>query len=436
MLKDKKYISIRFDESQLKERNKALSTLQEMSSLLDSSTDITKLLQGSLKLVLDNFDLEAGRIYLLTQDSSQLILAAHSGIAVAGLEKMGLHEGFSGKAARTKSFIAQYVSELEDQHRKKLLESKGFKIVICVPMIAMDKMVGVMNLATRRTFGLDSNKIDLFNVIGSQMAAAIENVRLYNDLQEKLQRLDERNEMIKLFAYSIAHDLKSPAIGIHGFSRRLKEKYGVTLDQKGKQYCEEIMKLAEHMITLLEEMNSYIAIKEIHPCFERLHLTEITHSIKSEFQARLKSHHAHLWEPAADPEIIADRTSLLRALRNLVDNALKYGGEDLQAITIDYNQNESFHLLSVRDDGKGIEPQETDKVFNAFQRNHTSQGTVGTGLGLAIVKEVAKKHGGSAWITPGTRKGTLLTISIARNLTVTEEQTEPPEDTPRAFASL
>jgi signal transduction histidine kinase len=61
---------------------------------------------------------------------------------------------------------------------------------------------------------------------------------------------------------------------------------------------------------------------------------------------------------------------------------------------------------------------------------------VGTGLGLAIVKEVAKKHGGSAWITPGTRKGTLLTISIARNLTVTDEQTEPPEDTPRAFASL
>jgi len=416
MLTDKKYISIPFSERKLYERNKPLSILRNMSEVFSLSLDIQELLNRALTRVLEDFHLKGGRIYLMEEDGEHLFLAADSGIETSGLQRMGLDEGFSGKAARTKSFIAQYVTELEDQNRVALLKSKGIKIVICVPMIAMKKVVGVMNLAASRPFELDQNKIDLLYVLGSWIAMAIENARLYNELREKLQHLEEKKETIKFFAYSIAHDLKSPAIGMHGFSRRLKEKCAKDLSEKGKRYCNEIMKLGEHMITLLEEMNSYITTKEAQPHFEVVRLKEITTAIRSEFAARLKSHNIELLETTSNPEIIAERISLLRAFRNLVDNALKYGGDNMHKISIDYSQDEVFHILSVSDDGIGFAPENGEKMFDAFQRNQTSQGTIGSGLGLAIVKEVAKKHKGRAWAESNPGKGSTFFITISKSL--------------------
>jgi len=419
MLKDKKYISIPFDDKKLMERNVALFILRKMSNFLASSMDRQALLNGALARVLEDFDLEAGRIYLMEADERHLFLAAHSGIEISGLERINLNEGFSGKAARTKSFIAQYVTELEDQNRVALLKSKGLKIVICVPLISMDKVGGVMNLASSRSIELDQDKIDLYTQVGNQIAVAADNARLYNDLQEKLQHLDEKKKMIKFFAYSITHDLKSPAIGIHGFSRRLKEKCSEDLNEKGKRYCDEIMRLAEHMVILLEEMNSYIATKEVQPHFEGVRLKGMTSTINSEFASRLKSRGIKFREPDFDPEIIADKEALIRAFRNLVDNALKYGGDNMRKIRLGYARDEAFHILSVSDDGIGISTEDKEKMFEAFQRSHTSQGTMGSGLGLAIVKEVAKKHGGRAWVESNSGKGSAFFITIPRNLKCT-----------------
>jgi len=415
---ESKYVSIPFSKEGLRKRNRTLSILRSMSVSLSLPLGVGELLNHALARVLEDFHLDAGRIYLMEEDCGHLFLAAHSGLEISGLERVALNEGFSGRAAATRSFIAQYVTDLEDQNRAKLLKSKGLEIVICVPLIALDRVVGVMNLATGKPFELDPDEIDLFYVVGSQIAAAIENALLYEDLQERLKQLDERNETIRLFAYSTAHDLRSPAIGIHGFAKRLKEKYGENLDDRGKRYCGEIVKLAEHMVTLLEEMNSYIATKELQPRLEVVRLQEITGLIRSEFAGRFRSRDIRLTEPELTPEMVVDKRALIRAISNLVDNALKYGGDNMREISIDYSRDKAFHILSVGDDGVGIGPEDREKIFDAFQRSQTSRGTMGSGLGLAIVKEAAKKHGGSVWVKSNA-KGPIFYISIDRNLDVT-----------------
>jgi len=108
-------------------------------------------------------------------------------------------------------------------------------------------------------------------------------LRLNRALGEKIKQLRERKETIKFFAYSIAHDLKSPAISIHGFSRRLKDKCGIRLDERGEGYCEQIQRLAEHMVNMLGDINAYIAAKEVQPRFEVVKLKEIIGQNKSEF---------------------------------------------------------------------------------------------------------------------------------------------------------
>ena len=108
-------------------------------------------------------------------------------------------------------------------------------------------------------------------------------------------------------------------------------------------------------------------------------------------------------EPKETPEIQADRLSVLRLLRNLVDNALKYGGKDLSEIKIAYEESKEFHILSVQDDGAGIRGKESDKVFAPFKRKGSFEGIDGVGLGLAIVKEIAEQHMGKLWAKPGPR---------------------------------
>jgi GAF domain-containing protein len=116
-----------------------------------------------------------------------LSLAAHHGIEVIGLKKVDVNDGFSGKAARTGAFIAQYVSELDDKKRRTLLSDKGFKVIICVPLISMNKVEGVLNIASVNDIDLDRERIDLFGAIGNQIAGAAINAKLYEDLRDKIR---------------------------------------------------------------------------------------------------------------------------------------------------------------------------------------------------------------------------------------------------------
>jgi len=418
MLFDKKYISVKFSRSKLKERNRELSVLLEMSNFLASRTDPGSLLNGALSKVLEYFDLEAGRIYLMDDGGQYLYLAAHQGMEPHGLEKVNIDEGFSGKSARTRSFIAQYVSELEDKKRASLLSGKGFRIIICVPLIIMDKVAGVMNLATSKTIELDQGNIDLLTAVGNQIAVAANNAMLHEDQKNKIEALKEKKEMIKFFAYTVSHDFKSPVTGIYGITRLLREKYGDVLDEKGREHCDQIMKTAEHMVAVVEKLNAYIKTKEDLFNFERIKVKEVVETIRSQFATVFKQRRIKWSEPESLPEIVADRLALSSVFRNFVDNALKYGGDDLREIKIGYKENGSFHIFSFSDDGIGMKAGDKAEIFKVFQRNETSKGTDGFGLGLAIVKEIAKSHQGLVWVDTGTQKGTTFHVSISKDLEV------------------
>ena len=276
--------------------------------------------------------------------------------------------------------------------------------------------MGVMNLATSGMIQLDQDKVDVLMAIGNQIAVAANNARLYGDLKNKSQILREKMEMIKFFSYSVSHDLKSPAIGVYGFAKRLKEKYKEILDKRGRAYCDQILKTAEQMVVLLEEINAYIAAKEAPINLENVNVKEITEEIRNEFSDRLTKRRIRWSEPDIFPEITADRLNLIRVFRNFVDNALKYGGDNLLEIEIGYKEDNTFHVFSFSDDGVGIKGKDKEKLFKLFQRSETSKDKAGSGLGLAIIKEIAQRHQGEAWVETNTNKGTTFYISISKDL--------------------
>jgi light-regulated signal transduction histidine kinase (bacteriophytochrome) len=230
------------------------------------------------------------------------------------------------------------------------------------------------------------------------------------------EALLKSSEKIKMFAYSVSHDLKNPAIAIHGLAKLLLKNSRHLLDEKGKQYCDQIMRASEHIAALVEKINVYMSTKEAPLTLERVPLKEITEEVKEEFYPELYLRRIKWMAPDFLPEIKADRLSILRVLGNLVDNALKYGGEELKEIEFGYKDSDDFHILSVRDDGIGIRDQDLEKIFGAFKKKKASGKREGAGLGLAIVKEVAEQHGGAAWLESGSRKGATFYVSISKSL--------------------
>lgn len=251
----------------------------------------------------------------------------------------------------------------------------------------------------------------------AELAKANEELR--NEIAER-KRMEEalRNssEKLKSFAYSVIHDLKSPSIGIYGLTERLHKQYGDILDEKGRSYCDQILKASVHIAALIEKITVYIESKESPLKIEETNTKEIFQIIRDEFSPRLTIRQIEWLEPETLANIQADRLSMLRVFRNFVDNALKYGGDALSEIRIGYEESDEFHTFSVRDDGAGISGGDYEKIFSLFRREEASKAIEGTGLGLAIVRELAERHRGRVWAEPGRQKGTTFYISVSKNL--------------------
>lgn len=251
----------------------------------------------------------------------------------------------------------------------------------------------------------------------TELAAANEDLRREIAERQRVEKeLEESSEKIKLFAYLICHDLKSPAVGIYGLSRLLRNQYGDSLDEKGKEYCEQILNASRQVGCLVEKINVYISTKESSLNLERVEVKEIFETIRDEFSPRIQGSQVVLIDQDTVAEVWADRLYLLRVFRNLVDNALKYGGDQLSEIRLGYEETADLHVFSVHDNGVGVRSEDSQRIFGMFQRDTTSRGIEGSGLGLAIVKEAAERHHGRVWIESEPGRGTSFFVSISKTL--------------------
>lgn len=230
------------------------------------------------------------------------------------------------------------------------------------------------------------------------------------------EAVKEQAEKIRRFAFSIAHDLKNPAVAIRGFAERLCKNRSTLSKEQLSRYSEQILTSTRQIEELVEKINIFISAKEAPLSIENINLQEVLQTLICEFTEKLKNNEVVL--TCSIPQVIihADRIALLRVLRNLIDNALKYGGKKLHNIRIHYTENQSHHILSVEDDGVGLHPDELESVYDAFERKSTSAGIGGTGLGLAIVREIARQHRGKVWTENKENSGVIFSCSFARNL--------------------
>ncbi len=239
------------------------------------------------------------------------------------------------------------------------------------------------------------------------------------------QVLREQNEKIQLFAYSVAHDLKNPIIAIYGLAKIINKRHLENMDQKSRQYCAQIEQSAGQVSSLIDQINAFISSKEQPLNIEPINLLETSHTVRAENEQRLKTRGVQWTEPTEIVTIEADKLVILRILRNLVDNALKYGGQGLGNIILSHEESADFHTIAVANDGNPLAAEDCSNIFQVYKRNCLDSKVEGTGLGLAIVKELVTLHGGRVWVESDGKKGVTFSFTIAKNLS-DAKSTSPP----------
>ncbi|MCX5848026.1 MAG: PAS domain S-box protein [Deltaproteobacteria bacterium] len=256
-----------------------------------------------------------------------------------------------------------------------------------------------------RTTELHNSQLALLNLVDDLNQSA-------KDTDLASRKLEETNNDLKAFSYSVSHDLRAPLRSIDGFSLALMEDYQEKLDDTGRNYLNRIRAATQHMGLLIEDMLKLSRISHTEFYHESIDLSKIVQSIAKTLQQN---------NPDNDTNVIIQQGMVTRgdintmriALTNLLENAWKFTGKQKHPlIEFGMTLTEGKKIFFVRDNGVGFDMAYANKLFGAFQRLHSTDEFPGTGIGLATVKRIITRHGGQIWADGEVGRGATFYFTI------------------------
>jgi two-component system, LuxR family, sensor kinase FixL len=238
-------------------------------------------------------------------------------------------------------------------------------------------------------------------------------------LEQKADELARSNAELEQFAFVASHDLQEPLRKIRAFGDRLKMKCAQALPVEGADYLERMQNAAARMQTLIADLLTFSRVISRVESFVLVDLAQVVQGVLGDLEVRIEKVGATV-EVGELPVIDGDPTQMRQLLQNLIGNALKFQSPGVKphvriaarlvSSPDDYGSGESFHELTVQDNGIGFDEKYLDKIFAVFQRLHNRQEYEGTGIGLAVCRRIVDRHGGS--ITARSKPGAGATFVV------------------------
>lgn len=309
------------------------------------------------------------------------------------------------------------------------LSTLGLNCLVCFPLRTKDNLFGVLMLWVADNKIVTSEKSTIFQEIGTQVAIALQQAYLTQTIQdyaleletkvrERTAQLEEINQELKAFSYSISHDLKAPLRAIQGFAIALQEDYAEALDEMGQEYTTRLAASAEQMEQLIQDLLAYSRLSRADIQKQQVDLTLIVDNKAIEkLQLETSKKSAKITVERSLLSVFSNRTILEQVIANLLSNALKFVPADTQPQIRIWTENRgNWVRMWIEDNGIGIEPQHQERIFRVFERLHGNESYPGTGIGLAIVKKGIERLGGKCGVESELDRGSRFWLELPRNI--------------------
>jgi PAS domain S-box-containing protein len=240
------------------------------------------------------------------------------------------------------------------------------------------------------------------------------NIDLERRVADRTSELEAKHREMEAFAYSVSHDLKAPLRGIDGYSRLLESDHASQLDQEGRFFVSMIRKAAGHMGELIDDLLAYARVERGRPRIGPVAAGPLLAAVVDGVAAEVAGAGIALRSVVeSEPLALGERDGLVLALRNLLDNAIKFtAGRPDRAIEIGVRHAQGHALFWVRDNGPGFDMRYHDRIFEIFQRLHRAEDYPGTGVGLAIVRKAVERMHGRVWAESAKGEGAIFYIQL------------------------
>ncbi|MEW6365416.1 MAG: ATP-binding protein [Acidobacteriota bacterium] len=370
-----------------------MQIVHSIGSQVVSIRDIDALMESVVGMIRTTFGYRATSVWLLEGDR----LVCKAGIGddpdwkPKGLS-LPVEKGVIGAAFRSgRSRLVPDVSKDKDFLFHPSMPNA--KAELSVPLYGTSGPLGVLDIEAEHVAAFDEQDRLAMEALSDLLGVAIENARLYQELQSDNARLQQMDRLKSEFASMIGHDIKNPLSIIRGYAELIGQMPGIPAGLErtsGKivSETEEISHLADQMLTLFR-----IDAADVSYSFESVDVSELLDKVTPLADDR---HPMVLDLPPSLPRVRGDRRSLLQVMRNLATNAIKYspagGVITLRAVP----EGDCLVRIEVQDQGVGISQEDTPRLFQKFQRiwNDATELVSGTGLGLYICRKIVEDHGG------------------------------------------
>jgi two-component sensor histidine kinase len=232
-----------------------------------------------------------------------------------------------------------------------------------------------------------------------------------NGRSERERALERSNEQLEQFAYAASHDLQEPLRMVSGYLRLIEDRYGDELDEDAQEYIEFATDGAERMRMMIDGLLAYSRVERHGYSFEPVDLDDVMTDVRKNLELRIDETGATI-TVAELPDVEGDESQLRQLFQNLVSNAIEYGGDESPVVCVSAERLGDEWVISVRDEGVGIDPADRDRIFEVFQRLHSYHESSGTGIGLAICKRIADRHGGEIWVESTPGDGSTFSVTL------------------------
>ena len=230
-------------------------------------------------------------------------------------------------------------------------------------------------------------------------------------LEETVERLEASNERLEQFAHAASHDLQEPLRMVSSYLQLLEQRYEDELDVAAEEYLEFAVDGADRMRRMVDGLLEYSRVETQGDPLEPVDLDDVLADVREDLQIKLAESNAELTAEAL-PEVRGDSNQLRQVFQNLLDNAIEYSGDDPPRIHVGAERDGAEWMVTVQDQGIGIDPAYADNIFEVFERLHTNEDHAGTGIGLALVERIVERHGGEIWLDSELNEGATFSFTL------------------------